>query len=308
MASTYPVGITFTQSYLNVYSTMNLSGYAGMDGGPLEVQGNDGNYYPAGVYLGPAGNTNGLLVRELDATAANLIDFANLSATERLYVPLPTPGIPGLLDAGQYFGTNALQPTQNFPSGLTPSSFFYYYVQVNTGPPAAFNSGARWRVPESSLTTWYTAAPNNVAPVVGQGKVTIEFDCIRNGSFAVPYQDPNLAITLVSGQTIILDIPYLPPPTFPATLGINTGQSGATLFFKGQPHYSYEIDYTSDLINGPWLPLPTIQALPTIGQAQSSRITFYDNTPSPCPIPDPLGNSTTRFYRAKWLTGPCPVQ
>ncbi len=304
LMATAPLNATFTQAYSNVYSTMNFSGYAGMDGGPLEVLADDGNYYPAGVYLGPAGNTNSLLVRELDASAANLINFANLSATERLYIPLPTPGVPGLL---VLYTTNAVQPTLGLPSGLTPSSYFYYYVQVNTGPSAAFNAGARWRVPESSLTTWYTAAPNNVAPIIGQGKITIEFDCIQNGSFAVPYQDPNLAITLVSGQTAILDIPYLPPPTAPATLGITTGQSGATLFFKGQPHYSYEIDYTSNLINGPWLPLPTTEPLPT-GLPQVGRITFYDNTPSPYPIPDPLGNSATRFYRAKWLTGPCPVQ
>ncbi len=58
----------------DVYSTRTIAGLAGMSGGPLCVQADDGQFYPAGVYLGGAGEC---LVRGITATVQGLIRTAD---------------------------------------------------------------------------------------------------------------------------------------------------------------------------------------------------------------------------------------
>jgi uncharacterized repeat protein (TIGR03803 family) len=56
-----------------VYTTTSFSGVGGNSGGPVCVQYDDGNYYPAGIYLGGSGEA---VVRAIDQPVVDLIENA----------------------------------------------------------------------------------------------------------------------------------------------------------------------------------------------------------------------------------------
>ncbi len=77
MHATPPANIKFIHSYGYLYSTSDIRSNGGNDGGPLCVQHQNGNYYPAGIFLGETGQTT---VRSIDGEVLNLIDKAYIIA------------------------------------------------------------------------------------------------------------------------------------------------------------------------------------------------------------------------------------
>ncbi len=274
LMATSPSNVTFFQVSSNVYSTTQISGYPGLSGGPLFVLADSGDYYPAGIYLGPS-QSSALLVRGLTSDAANLINLADLSATSRLSVPLPIFG--GAPNPG--IGSTNVQ-------SLTENSMFPGFLEVDTGPTNALAAGGGWKV--AGDTSWQTG-PSNHVTIPGLSTVTIQFKCIPTGDYALPFRRPDQVINLAAGALYMVSLPYLPPPP-PYSLKM-TNQVGVTLS-GGTMNYAYEVEYTSSL-NG----IPTWTLLTTA----PVKIT----APGDVFIPVSAGPGN-RFYRARWET--CPTQ
>ncbi len=112
-----------------LFQTTALTGYAGMSGGPLCAQFEDGQFYPAAIYLG--GTPGVTTVRAIDSQVVELIRRAEIS------------GSGGANNVG---GGITL-----VGSGLTGStSLALASVQVVLGPAGAVAAGARWHFKNQS--------------------------------------------------------------------------------------------------------------------------------------------------------------
>src|SRR5204863_741123 len=86
--ATVASNLTFVPESPSVYSTMQIRGYPALAGGPIDVLADDGNYYPAAIYLGPCASSNmANMVRILDTGIAELITRADLSGAARYSIP-----------------------------------------------------------------------------------------------------------------------------------------------------------------------------------------------------------------------------
>ena len=73
MHATPAANVTFTRVFGRTYTTPNIRSSGGNSGGPLCVQFEGGNYYPAAVYLGGTGQT---VVRAIDSDVLDLFNRA----------------------------------------------------------------------------------------------------------------------------------------------------------------------------------------------------------------------------------------
>jgi hypothetical protein len=271
--------LTQLQSYSNLFGTTAISGYTGMDGGALEVLADDGNYYPAGIYLGPSQVTNMLTVRAIDANVSELLNVAELSATS--YLSVPDPSGPHTLGGGIIVGAT------NSPIVMNASPTIAL-LQIQTGPIAALQAKGGWHLTAGQNMALQTDLKDTV--VVGGGATAnVEFQCIQDGSYALPYQAHQITIT--SGATALVLLPYLAPSPSPNLL-ITTASKNVVLSLS-QPNlnytnYTFDLEYTTSLLNPTWISLGQQTLVPP---ANSVTIT------------DPL-TTGDRYYRAKWIT--CP--
>ena len=128
MFATPPANVTFTAAYGRTFTTADISSVGGNSGGPLCVQYQNGNYYPAAVYLGGTGQT---VVRAIDSAVIDLFNRAQVSGNG---------------------GAN------NTGGGITQTSVTAFGSVSNPGalavtitPAAAVSAGGGWRLsPESS--------------------------------------------------------------------------------------------------------------------------------------------------------------
>ncbi|MES2661051.1 MAG: choice-of-anchor tandem repeat GloVer-containing protein [Verrucomicrobiota bacterium] len=128
MFATSPANVTFTAAFGRTFTTTGIRGFGGNSGGPLCVQFEGGNYYPAAIYLG---GTNQTVVRAIDSSVIDLFNRAETSGNG---------------------GDN------NTGGGITHSSFSSFgntsqpgALEVIIQPAAARNAGAGWRLkPETS--------------------------------------------------------------------------------------------------------------------------------------------------------------
>ncbi|MEP4079813.1 cadherin-like beta sandwich domain-containing protein [Haloferula sp.] len=114
--------VSFASAFGQTYTTSEIRGLGGMSGGPLCVQSAEGNWYPAGIFLGGTAQT---VVRAIDATLSDLFGFAEASASTDL----------------EGTGGEAVVGTPE-PSG-TPG---LGAIRVTIEPAAARAAGARWRI------------------------------------------------------------------------------------------------------------------------------------------------------------------
>jgi hypothetical protein len=285
--ATASTNLAFAQVYSNVFSSTSLSGYPGMEGAPLFVQADDGNYYTAGVYLGPSPLTNQFLVRALDAQSADLINRGELSGSSRLSVPL----------------MDRLHPRDSsvMTSNVNPLSFSAYLTQVmpgiwellpatievDTGPLAATTAGG-WQLGPNDCVKPGDCPHHGLhdtEDVFTTETAMLQFVCLDN--YGLPLKN-NTTTSVASGQTCIVTAPYLNPPASPSRVTIMISGASPVVTLFGVPTYTYSLDSSSTL-TGPWTPMVT-------NVLSSSSLPIRDTSP----------RAGTRFYRARWVT--CPNQ
>lgn len=105
-----------------VYATTALAGYPGGSGGAVCVQFDDGQFYPAGIYLGGDGKA---IVRAIDDDVMNLVANAQLSAED---------------DSNNTGGGSV-----RVNSSVSAGSFSISTVKVNL-TPGAISADAGWRL------------------------------------------------------------------------------------------------------------------------------------------------------------------
>jgi hypothetical protein len=191
-----------------VFTTTSIRGYPGMSGGPVCVRYTNGRYYPAGVFLGGAGQA---VVRAIDGAVADLINRADFTA-----------------NTGQN-NTGGGVITITVGSG---GSGLLAYVQVTLGPPAAVAAGAAWRI--QGTTAWSTGTTYTAALAAG-GSVTLEFKPIVGWNLPA-----NQALTLVLGQTTTVSALY----TLSSRLGVTPSAGFSASGFAGGPFSPALTTYT----------------------------------------------------------------
>ncbi len=126
MHATPTADVNFARGFGKTYVTSDIRSSGGGSGGPLCVQYENGIYYPAAIYLGGTAQT---VVRAIDSSVADLIGFAEASATLR---------------AGNTGGE--ITSTHEEPNGDPATGA----LQVTIEPAAARAAGAGWRIQSAS--------------------------------------------------------------------------------------------------------------------------------------------------------------
>jgi hypothetical protein len=284
--------LTFSQvnSNFDLYSTTNASGYPSMAGGPLLVQYTDGNYYPAGIYLGPMVsslfNTNSPRI-PARLIASPLISSPSTNGTLVLLIGTNTTDL--INDAAQ---AGSGSPGVAVESQFTINGDITQYsdLDVYSGPPDALNNGGgQWSL-STSPSTFYKDSYKHLS-ISGVSSYTIGFSCVTGGTsnYAVPYRPPEQN-SYNSGDWITKLRYYLSnPPPFslkilsPTNL-LLSNVGGSNTF---QVYYSSALSGTTT-----WTPLP------------GGLVTLPSATPAWVPIQDTSGLGRNRFYKAQWVQ--CP--
>jgi uncharacterized protein YjiK len=222
----YPLTLaTDPVSDQQVYTATWFLSYPGNSGGPVYVQFN-GNYYPAGVYLGTLYNgvtPYASAVRAIDSDVVNLItNAANLGDT-------------GTNNTGG--GVITIIPNQAINAN-NPG-----YVQLQLGPPAAVRAGAAWRL--QGDTAWSTAT-NYTEAVLSTNAIGVQFKPIAGWNLPT-----NQSVSVFPLQ-IVTPIAFYtvtnPVLVANATLGIGIMGTTGTV---------YEIESRTSLTSGSWAPVST---------------------------------------------------
>lgn len=163
------------------YTTTNTNyrGLSGMKGGPLCIQLNGGNYYPAGIFLG--GGTSQNLVRAIDAGVIDLFNRAELTANT---------------------GAN------NNSGGISQTSYTAVASTSNRGsltvilqPAEARAAGALWKLGSDSSFLASGTRKNNLTPgdYILQVRPVAGFQAI-----------PQMTTTVNSNSLTTVTVTYLP--------------------------------------------------------------------------------------------------
>jgi alpha-tubulin suppressor-like RCC1 family protein len=204
MHATAPMNAIFTRGYGRTFLSGDIRGMGGMSGGPLCVEHDNGNYYPAAIYLGGSGQT---VVRAIDSQVIDLFNRAEVSGNG---------------------GDN------NTGGGITHTSFSSIGTSSDPGalkvtiqPAAAREAGAGWRLqPETYYRTsgtqksglnsgTYTLLLKTVDGFETPASATVTIDRGQLKEITYTYADVNDSPTIsaISNQTINEDestgtIPY----------------------------------------------------------------------------------------------------
>ena len=128
MFATPPANVAFTAAFGRTYTTPDIHSFGGNSGGPLCVQYQGGNYYPAAIYLGGTAQT---VVRSIDSAVIDLFNRADVS------------GNGGANNTG---GGISQTSVTTIGSTSNPGS-----LAVTITPAAAVSAGGGWRLsPETS--------------------------------------------------------------------------------------------------------------------------------------------------------------
>jgi hypothetical protein len=179
MHATPPANLSFVNLYQRVFSTSDIRSFPGNSGGPLYVQYDDGNYYPAGIFLGGSAQT---LVRAIDSDVVDLINRAEISANE----------------AGNSTGGGVALWDRSTAPPFVPGLFRVDFEPVNLG-----SNGAAWRVLGGDDPTWINST--NLYYPLTPGAFNIEFRPVPG--FSPP---PNRQVSVVVDQTTTIDASYTP--------------------------------------------------------------------------------------------------
>ena len=190
--ATTPANLNFTQVTNSVFSTGDIIGYPGNSGGPLCVQDTNGNYYPAGVYLGGTENS---IVRVIDGDVANLINDANVT------------GNTGATHSAGH------PPRHPWP-GQCPA--IREFVDITIAPPAAYSAGGAWKL--AGQTTYSTANPSTLA-VTSTNSLQLNFANISGWN----PPSTNQPVTVSAGAKVALTCSYTLAVSWPTPAPIVYG-------------------------------------------------------------------------------------
>ena len=200
MHATPPVNVSFAAAFGGTYTTSDIRSYGGSSGGPLCVQYENGNFYPAAIYLGGSGQA---VVRAIDGTVAGLFGFAETSAATGL------PGTGGILTQT---GVNPV-PT---PAGA---------LRVLIEPAAARAAGAGWRLRAQAPYQASGAREDDLDP----NTYTVEFATVPG--FLPPARP---AVAVGAGELLTVTFTYekiILPPVITSADGA-TGQRNQPLSYQ----------------------------------------------------------------------------
>jgi hypothetical protein len=200
MHATPLANVTFAAAFGGTYTTSDIQGYGGSSGGPLCVQYENGNFYPAAIYLGGSGQA---VVRAIDGTVAELFGFAETSAATGL------PGTGGILTQT---GVNPV-PT---PAGA---------LRVLIEPAAARAAGAGWRLRAQAPYQASGAREDDLDP----NTYTVEFATVPG--FLPPARP---AVAVGAGELLTVTFTYekiILPPVITSADGA-TGQRNQPLSYQ----------------------------------------------------------------------------
>jgi hypothetical protein len=128
MFATPPANATFAKAFGHTFTTSDIRSSGGGSGGPLCVQFESGNYYPAAIYLGGSGQT---VVRSIDSQIIDLFNRAEVSG-----------------NGGDNNTGGGITHTSVTTIGSTAQPGA---IKVNIEPVAARTAGAGWRLkPEAT--------------------------------------------------------------------------------------------------------------------------------------------------------------
>lgn len=145
--ATPPADVAFQLASGHTYKTSSLSSSGGNSGGPLCVQVDGGNFYPAAIYLGGTGQT---VVKAIDGQVIELFRRAKESA-----------------DGGDDNNTGGIITVNAAVSSAYLASGG---LRFNLGPAGAVGGGAGWRVGSGTFIAG-AAARTNLVP----GTYTVSF-------------------------------------------------------------------------------------------------------------------------------------
>jgi autotransporter-associated beta strand protein len=200
MAATAPLPAAFTRALGHSYLTADLRGFGGCSGGPLCVRYENGNYYPAAIYLGGSAQA---VVRAINGEVADLIGFAETSA------------VTGLLGAGGAI-TQAVTSPEPSPDGS---------LRVMIEPAAARAAGAGWRLRAQTPYLASGAREDTLAP----NTYTVELATVAG---YVPPARPQVTVT--AGHLATVTFTYeklIVPPVITSGDGA-TGPRGQPLVYQ----------------------------------------------------------------------------
>ncbi|MDZ4404473.1 MAG: hypothetical protein U1A53_17520, partial [Prosthecobacter sp.] len=176
MHATAPANVVFTAAFGRTFTTAGIRSSGGNSGGPLCVQYQGGNYYPAAIYLG---GTNQTVVRAIDSAVIDLFNRAEVS--------------------GNGGGNNT-------GGGITHTSVSVIGSAGNPGalkvliePAAAISAGGGWRLsPETS----YRASGAQKSGL-NAGSYVLQLTTVAG------YQAPTSpSVTVVGGQLATITYSY----------------------------------------------------------------------------------------------------
>lgn len=192
-----------------VFQTTALTGYAGMNGGPLCAQFEDGQFYPAAIYLG--GTPGVTTVRAIDSQVVELFRRAEISGT----------GGANNLGGG----------ITHVGSGLTGStSLALSSVQVTLGPAGAVAAGARWLFKNQTTLRRSGQLAQGLIP----GDHTVQFTSVPG--YATP---DDQTVSLAAGEERPVTARYVP------TVRPTITSAGHAQAIRGQP-FRYQTVATFD--------------------------------------------------------------
>ena len=193
MFATPSFDIPFAQAYGRTYTSTAVTSVGGNSGGPLCILHDNGNYYPAAIYLGGDSET---VVRAIDSSVVDLFNRAEVSGNGG--------------DDNTGGGITQVNTT------LSGGAFSAASIKVSIVPASAVTAGAKWKL--GSSTTLYPSGQqtNNLSP----GTYSLGFTA------ATGFLTPSAAsITLTSGNLSTVTRTYYGIITQPVGRTVNAQES-----------------------------------------------------------------------------------
>ncbi len=186
------------------YTTGDIRSSGGASGGPLCVQFESGNYYPAAIYLGGSGQT---VVRAIDEEVITLFDRAEISATT---------------GKNNTDGGFTLTSVVTLGAPSSPGA-----LQVVIQPAAARIAGARWLLKPEPDTSYRSSGSQKSG--LSAGSYNLQLSAVKG------FQIPTLqAVTVNGGELRQFTYTYAKAPRIAIEQPKGTGlKSGSALISLG---------------------------------------------------------------------------
>lgn len=264
---------------LDVYTTHDIAGLAGMSGGPLCIMADDGRFYPAGLYLGGAGEC---IVRRINKEVQDLIEFGARSSQ----------GGPNHTNGGVSLVSSTLNGSSLSRSSLTvlldpglPSGGSW---RLSSEPSSVRRTGARVSVPASKGTVIFAPVPGFVAPTYPYELKSHESRTIRASYTPL--------IATIAPTPLKIGAPTLPYDDKISAANAPTSFTGTLIDPSGVPYSTQTPDQN-----------PLRLVLDNFGNLRSVSAPDGSGVANTIPIDAPLGTYRLRVTARNRFTGLSPA-